>query len=222
MVYAKAIILLSVGESGGYLPPLRWIIVNYLFYLNQLKLFILFQPTESCEVAPDFRLYIDDCHDWYGFFAEDNVQYDIAWEPLKNESLYNPPFTYQAWEFNTSDELDTMPVLGKTAREHTARIRLFLKSHDVYTTYEIIIHQIFLLARDWSKHVTEYSPKLIYTTQVNSTFRARWLASSEVINQVLFTSEQPKENKMAFATIFSQRKLLFGPLVIQLVWYILK
>ena len=135
MVYAKAIIHLSVGESSGYLPPLRWIIVNYLFYLNQLKLFILFQPTESCEVAPDFRLYIDDCHDWYGFFAEDNGQYDIAWEPLKNESLYNPPFTYQAWEFNTSDELDTMPVLGKTAREHTARIRLFLKSHDVYTTY---------------------------------------------------------------------------------------
>ena len=29
---------------------------------------------------------------------------------------------------------------------------------------------------------------LVYTTQVNSTFRARWLASSEVISQVLFTS----------------------------------
>ena len=32
-------------------------------------------------------------------------------------------------------------------------------------------------------------PKLVYTTQVNSTFRALWLASSEVISQVLFTSE---------------------------------
>ena len=63
---------------------------------------------------------------------------------------------------------------------------------------------------------------LVYTTQVNSTFRARWLASSEVISQVLFTSEQPKENKMAFVAIFSQIKLLFGPLVIQLAWYILK
>ena len=63
--------------------------------------------------------------------------------------------------------------------------------------------------------------KTIYTTQVNSTFRARWLASSEVISQVLFTSEQPKKN-VAFVAIFSQRKLLFGPLVIQLVWYILK
>ena len=62
----------------------------------------------------------------------------------------------------------------------------------------------------------------IYTTQVNCTFRARWLASSEVISQVLFTSEQPKKNKMAFVGIFSQIKLLFGPLVIQLVWYILK
>ena len=37
---------------------------------------------------------------------------------------------------------------------------------------------------------------LVYTTQVNSAFRPRWLASSEVISQVLFTSEQPKKNKM--------------------------
>ena len=36
---------------------------------------------------------------------------------------------------------------------------------------------------------------LVYTTQMNSTFRARWLASSEVINQVLFTSEHPKKKK---------------------------
>ena len=63
---------------------------------------------------------------------------------------------------------------------------------------------------------------LVYTTQVNSAFRARWLASSEVISQVLFTSEQLKKNKMAFVGILSQIKSLFGPLVIQLVWYILK
>ena len=30
---------------------------------------------------------------------------------------------------------------------------------------------------------------LIYTAQVNSAFCARWLAGSEVISQVLFTSE---------------------------------
>ena len=47
---------------------------------------------------------------------------------------------------------------------------------------------------------------------MNSTFRARWLASSEVISQVLFTSEQPKKNKMAFVDILSQVNLLFGPL----------
>ena len=29
MLYTKTIIHLSVGESGGYLPPLRWIIVSY-------------------------------------------------------------------------------------------------------------------------------------------------------------------------------------------------
>ena len=52
--------------------------------------------------------------------------------------------------------------------------------------------------------------------------RADWLAESEVISQVLFTSEQPKKNKMAFVGILSQVKLLFGPLVTQLVWYILK
>ena len=61
--------------------------------------------------------------------------------------------------------------------------------------------------------------QLVYTTQVNSTFRARWLASSEVISQVLFTSEQLKKNKMGFVGMLSQIKLLFGPLVIQLVWY---
>ena len=43
---------------------------------------------------------------------------------------------------------------------------------------------------------------LVYTTQVNSTFRGRWLASSEVISQVLFISKQPKKTKMAFVAIF--------------------
>ena len=57
---------------------------------------------------------------------------------------------------------------------------------------------------------------------MNSTFCAHWLASSEVISQVLLTYEQPKKNKMAFASIVSQIKLLFGLLGIQLVWYILK
>ena len=56
---------------------------------------------------------------------------------------------------------------------------------------------------------------LVYTTQVNSTFRVYWLANSEVISQAPFTFEQPKKNKMAFVGILSQIKLLFGPLVIQ-------
>ena len=57
---------------------------------------------------------------------------------------------------------------------------------------------------------------------MNSTFRARWLASSEAISQVLFTYEQPQKNKIAFVGILLQIKLLFGPLVFQLLWYILK
>ena len=71
-------------------------------------------------------------------------------------------------------------------------------------------------------HSLEYKTLQNRNGQVNSTFRARWLASSEVISQVLFTSEQQKRNKMAFVGIFSQIKLLFGPQVIQLMWYILK
>ena len=45
-----------------------------------------------------------------------------------------------------------------------------------------------------------------------------------MISPVLFTSEQPKKNKMALLGILSQNKvyLLFGLLVIQLVWYILR
>ena len=43
-----------------------------------------------------------------------------------------------------------------------------------------------------------------------------------MISQLLFTSEQPTKNKMVFVGILSQIKLLYGPLVIQLVWYILK
>ena len=46
----------------------------------------------------------------------------------------------------------------------------------------------------------------VHTTQVNSTFRARWLASSEVISQVLFTPEQPNKNEMAFVGMLSQIK----------------
>ena len=37
----------------------------------------------------------------------------------------------------------------------------------------------------------------MYTTQVNSALGVRWLASPGMIIQVLFTSEQPKRNKMA-------------------------
>ena len=63
---------------------------------------------------------------------------------------------------------------------------------------------------------------LVHTTQVNCTFRTYWLASSEVISQVLFTSKQPKKNYyMGFVGMLSQIKLLFGPLVIQLAWYII-
>ena len=57
---------------------------------------------------------------------------------------------------------------------------------------------------------------------MKSAFCVRWLANSEVISEVLFTSEQSKKNKIAFVGLLSQIKFLFGPLFIQLVWYILQ
>ena len=44
---------------------------------------------------------------------------------------------------------------------------------------------------------------------MNSAFGARWLASPEVLIQLLLTSEQPKRNKMAFrfASIFEKEIL---------------
>ena len=76
-------------------------------------------------------------------------------------------------------------------------------------------HLVINYNRHWRD--TRYANRVIeffsiYHTTVNSTLRARWLASSEVISQVLFTSEQPKKNKMAFVGTFAQIKLLFGPL----------
>ena len=46
--YTKAIIHLSVGESGGYLPPLRWIIVSeYRSYIHQNETALKMRPYES-------------------------------------------------------------------------------------------------------------------------------------------------------------------------------
>ena len=42
---------------------------------------------------------------------------------------------------------------------------------------------------------------------MNSTFCVHWLASSEVISQVLFTSEQPTKNKMAFVGVIVTNKV---------------
>ena len=50
---------------------------------------------------------------------------------------------------------------------------------------------------------------------MDSAFRARWLASSEVM-------QEEKQNGFPFQIKLILDKLLFGPLVIQLVWYILK
>ena len=46
---------------------------------------------------------------------------------------------------------------------------------------------------------------LVYTTQINSAFRARWLARSEVISQVLFTSERTNFFVRPFVGIYCHK-----------------
>ena len=63
--------------------------------------------------------------------------------------------------------------------------------------------------------INTYSPKLRWLAMdiyraVDIYFSPRWLASLEVISQVLFSSEQPDKHKMAFVGKLSQMKLLFN------------
>ena len=63
--------------------------------------------------------------------------------------------------------------------------------------YSLCMIVIFKFLTGMKTKIWQLSAVLVYTTQVNSAFRAHWLTSSEVISQVLFTSKQPKKNKMA-------------------------
>ena len=110
----------------------------------------------------------------------------------------------------------------RALNQFSGRVRLKLGAGVEYFDLRMLLPYDYYIQVTYPLFIYSKLLLLVYTTQVNSTFRARWLASLEVISQVLFTSEQPKKNKMAFVPIFSQIKLLFGPLVIQLVWYILK
>ena len=105
-------------------------------------------------------------------------------------------------------------ILKSVSKKPVCRINIFW-GWNFYHTISPKLQTLILFTDN------QYLP-LVYTTQVNSTFWVPWLASSEVIRQVLFTSEQPKKNKMTFVGILSQIKLLFRLLVIQFVWYILK
>ena len=49
---------------------------------------------------------------------------------------------------------------------------------------------MFTLVKATSLLVNVHYYVLVYTTQVNSTFRVRWLASSDVISQVLFSDTE--------------------------------
>ena len=55
----------------------------------------------------------------------------------------------------------------------------------------------------------------IYTTQVNSNFWAHWLASSEVISQIIFTYQQPKKKMdSCFASVSEEEVLSMNEAVV--------
>jgi len=58
VVYTKINIHVSVGESDGYLPPLRWIIVKY--ELAGIKII-----QGRVTTAPDFNWIIEKIYDWF-------------------------------------------------------------------------------------------------------------------------------------------------------------
>lgn len=65
-----------------------------------------------------------------------------------------------------------------------------------YWQCKCLMLKYLIVICNYALHIMKY-PELVYSTQVNSTFRVLWLANSEVISKVLFTSEQPKRKKMA-------------------------
>ena len=61
--------------------------------------------------------------------------------------------------------------------------------------------------------------KTFNTTEVNSHFCVRLVGCWDIFSEVVFTSVQHIENEMVFFSLLSRLKLLFGALVILLVWY---
>jgi len=69
----------------------------------------------------------------------------------------------------------------------------------------VVLSQVKIVFVNNYKKLVENWITVSIVSKVNSTFRRlRLVTGSEAFRQVLFTSEQPKENKMAFVGIFSQ------------------
>ena len=73
----------------------------------------------------------------------------------------------------------------------TSWLRQKLNKNELFSRQTRIYHQR-LHNCTWDCSTGHEITWLVYTTQVNSTFRARWLASSEVISRVLFIQD-PEE-----------------------------
>ena len=126
-------------------------------------------------VPPINHVYMQRCHAlvlivWGGHFELS------PWEVWNQDStkpswrvpilLLKTPSRKSNWPFHASRKIrKTASRSQKKANNHISRKN---------TNHIHVAQNIF--------------KQLVHTTQVNSTFRARWLASSEVISQVLFTS----------------------------------
>ena len=79
-----------------------------------------------------------------------------------------------------------------------------------------------LLFRWWSHKREWRSRERIGEESSEGIWRLPRRSPANESRQLRRLSQQQKKDKMAFIGILSQIKLLFGPLVIQLVWYILR
>ncbi|KAK3736330.1 hypothetical protein QZH41_020801, partial [Actinostola sp. cb2023] len=114
--WAKTTLMNGLFKKSWYndqpLEDLGFTMDGVSFAIGGARIRQLRVKDDTCEVPPVFNHLIKPCLAWYGYFAEDAGQYDIAWKPLKNESLYRPPFTFKSWEFYDSSELDSMPFMA--------------------------------------------------------------------------------------------------------------
>ena len=152
MVYTKTIIHLSFGESGGYLPPLRLIEAIKSFHSHGIGLSasrnrIFHKTGEYPKIFPNFK----NCAR-----CERDLK-DYKLNSLHLGRKYARIFVLRHYLFLVAHSFPRASLSENCSLFRTDNVRgkisenIFAPNGD-YCLF--IIHQIFLLTRDWSKRVT--------------------------------------------------------------------